>query len=116
MKRILTAMVLASSLFVSAQAVYAGDHHKMKTEAERAEFMVKKMTKHLDLTEEQQRQIKPLLLEEMTKRKALRDESKAKIDAVLTDEQKAKKAELKDKKFKQCKDKKHRKGHDKTDM
>jgi Spy/CpxP family protein refolding chaperone len=116
MKRILTAVVLASSLFVTAQAVYAGDHHKMKTEAERAEFMVEKMTKHLELTEAQQSQIKPVLLEKMSKMKAAKDESKAKIDAILTDEQKAKMAEHKDKKSKQCKDKKHHKGHDKKDM
>lgn len=103
-KQVLTSLLAASVLF-SASALYA-EHHKEKSVESRVEHKIEKMTKYLELTPEQQAEIKPILTEKMTKMKALHEESQGKIAEVLTDEQKAKVAEKKDKKFKQCKDKK----------
>ena len=105
MTKLLTTCLLASSLFLSVQVVNA-EHHKMKSDAERVEFKIEKMAKHLDLTEEQKQQIKPILAEKMATMKKVREDARLKIQAFLTDEQKAKMEEHKGKKFKQCRDKK----------
>ncbi len=102
-KQVLTTLLAASVLF-SASALYA-EHHKEKSVESRVEHKVEKMTKHLELTPEQQEQIKPIIAEKLAKMKAAQTESHTKIEAILTDEQKAKVAEHKGKKFKQCKDK-----------
>jgi Spy/CpxP family protein refolding chaperone len=102
-KQVLTTLLAASVLF-SASALYA-EHHQEKSAESRVEHKIEKMTKHLDLTPEQQEQIKPIIAEKIEKMKAIQVESQSKIQAILTDEQKAMIAEHKGKKFKQCKDK-----------
>lgn len=78
-------------------------HHEMNADRD-----LTRMTKHLNLTQDQQTQIKPILenrdqqlnqlyqdssmskSDRRSKSKDIRDDAKSKIDAVLNDEQKAK--------------------------
>ena len=103
MKKVTT---LALALFTSAAlagTAMAGPKHGPGPGSER---MVKHMTEELNLSEQQQGQVKAIFDEQGKKMRALHDETKGKIDQVLTPEQKAKAKELREERIKHWKEKK----------
>jgi len=115
-------MVLVSGVLVAAPG-WAGD--KGKHHGHDPEKKLQKLTKKLELTEEQQAKVKPILeqkhqqLQALHKQmKEIRMNARAQIEAELTPEQVAKLKELRDK-HKQCKEgkkgkhgKKHKKNYE----
>lgn len=76
MKKILLSLALASSVLLSTNAQNKEKRERMSV-AQKTELAVKKMTLKLDLTESQQRQIKPLLAEKISKRAQMHEQRKA---------------------------------------
>ncbi|GJL52025.1 periplasmic heavy metal sensor [Candidatus Nitrospira salsa] len=115
-------MVLVSGVLVAAPG-WAGD--KGKHHGHDPEKKLQKLTKKLELTEEQQAKVKPILeqkhqqLQALHKQmKEIRMNARAQIEAELTPEQVGKLKELRDK-HKQCKEgkkgkhgKKHKKNYE----
>jgi Spy/CpxP family protein refolding chaperone len=106
MKRLLTAAALASTLLVSVQVLHADDHFEDRGNPEKRYIH---LVERLNLTEEQQNQILPLLKSEAEKHRALREETKQQISSFLTEEQKQQLQERK--RFKKDCDGKGRDGH-----
>ncbi|MGG6230308.1 Spy/CpxP family protein refolding chaperone [Tenacibaculum sp. SDUM215027] len=78
MKKLLTILILAVGFTVTTQA-QRGDKvkHEKLTAEQKTELAVKKMTLQLDLTEAQQRQIKPLIAEQVSERQEMWTKRKA---------------------------------------
>ncbi|REH54549.1 hypothetical protein C7448_10269 [Tenacibaculum gallaicum] len=78
MKRLLTILILAVGFTVTTQAQKRdkAKHEKLTVE-QKTELAVKKMTLQLDLTEAQQRQVKPLIAEQVAKRQEMWAKRKA---------------------------------------
>mgnify|MGYP000610311668 CR=1 FL=1 len=78
MKKLLTILILAVGFTVTSQA-QRGDKakHEKLTVEQKTELAVKKMTLQLDLTEAQQRQVKPLIAEQVAKRQEMWAKRKA---------------------------------------
>ena len=102
MKRLATAILISSALLMTAQVVRADDNYApMKRHS--SEQMLERMTKKLNLTEEQQKNIKPVLEEQFQKMRELRKESREKIESYLTDEQKQQLKQRMESRKKHCK-------------
>lgn len=122
MKNLTIAVLL--SVFAFSASAYEGPRGGQKMQKQHSEQYMQKMTKRLDLTEEQQEQIKAMRVQAQEKRSALDAqynieeyrnakraiglESKAKFEEILTDEQKAKHQKMMNKRMK-----KHMKQHGK---
>lgn len=78
MKKLLTLLILAVSFTVTSQAQRGNKakHEKLTTE-QKTELAVKKMTLQLDLTEAQQKQIKPLVAKQVVERQKMWAKRKA---------------------------------------
>ncbi|TMM29553.1 hypothetical protein FDT66_10565 [Polaribacter aestuariivivens] len=71
MKNLVSILVLVFAFTFTTQAQKKRNHKKPQLSAEQhADLMVKKMTLSLDLSEKQQKQIKPLLTSKIAERKA----------------------------------------------
>jgi len=88
-KKIIVSMLIASSFFMSAQAVYAHNQEDKHPEApERIERMLDRMSEKLGLTEEQTKEIRELKQQEFEEISTIRKKNRDKIESLLTDEQK----------------------------
>lgn len=91
MKAILIASLLALSTAASASALAApgdtGRYHDRH---------MQRMTSELQLSDEQQQQVRAVHQQQFDKMKALHEESQQQIDAILTDEQRSKWQELRE--------------------
>ena len=76
-----TSLLLAALLSASAFTIYAAPDEI------RTEKRVQRMTKNLQLNEQQQQQMRDIMKTHQKKRQALKDENIAKIKAILTAEQ-----------------------------
>ena len=78
MKKLLTVLVLAVGFTVTTQA-QQGDKGKREqlTVEQQTELRLKKMTLKLDLTDAQQKQIKPLIAKQIAERQEMRAKGKA---------------------------------------
>ncbi|MEY8863173.1 Spy/CpxP family protein refolding chaperone [Tenacibaculum singaporense] len=103
MKKLLTLLILAVGFTVTTQAQKRDNtkHKELSTE-QKTELAVKKLTLQLDLTEAQQKQIKPLIAKQVAerqkmwaKRKAMKESGKK----ATADERYAMKSHMLDKKI-----------------
>jgi len=84
MKKTVTALALGAILIPAA--VFAGSHFS----EQRQEHRLERMTEHLQLTTQQQTEVRRIMDEQQDKRRALHDETRQRIAAVLTGEQRTK--------------------------
>ena len=106
MKKLLAAIVIASSFLISAQALHAESNKASPND--HAERVVDRMSERLDLTEDQKNNILSIKKEEFEKVRSLREENKKRIEGLLTEEQ----LEKRNTKTKECKrGDHHKKGH-----
>ncbi len=78
MKKIVALLVLAVGFTLTTQAQKGKRSHLEKlTVKQQTELAVKKMALKLDLTDSQQRQIRPLLAEKIAQRKSMHEKRKA---------------------------------------
>jgi Spy/CpxP family protein refolding chaperone len=118
--QLLLAGVLGSALIFGAGAAWAdGDNHGYKHDPQ---SQLEKLTKKLDLTQEQQNKILPILQDKHEKMEALHNQMKemrqnamSQIEAQLTPEQKEKFQKSREERKEKMKEykKKHGKGHEK---
>jgi Spy/CpxP family protein refolding chaperone len=83
MKKTVAALALGAILLPAA--VIAGGHFG----EHRADRKVDRMAEHLQLTEQQQAEVKDIFASQREKHMKLRDETHEKIQAILTEEQRA---------------------------
>jgi protein CpxP len=110
MKKLITMIVLALGVTFTSQAQKKERKRMEKLSVEQqTELAVKKMTLHLDLTDKQQAQIKPLIAQKMEERKKMHEQRKAfkesgkeltaderfELKSKMLDKQIAQKAEMK---------------------
>lgn len=88
MKKIVTILVLVFAFTLTAQAQKKGGKPS-------ADKMLKKITKELSLTEEQQSKIKPLLVEQIAERKVMIEKRKATKESGLKPSKEERKLERK---------------------
>ena len=122
MSRLVVAGLLGSSLIIGVGAAWAGgDGHGYKHDPQ---SRLERMTKKLDLTQEQQNKILPILQEKHQKMEALHNQMKevrqnaiAQVEAQLTPEQQEKYRKAKEERKKKMKEYKEKhgkgKGHEK---
>ncbi len=80
MKKLILVFVLVSTFIVNAQKKYSGKKLNFTVE-QKVNLVLKKMTLNLDLTEKQQKQIRPIIKAQITKRVAeLEKRKQNKID------------------------------------
>lgn len=102
MKKIATvALALFTTAALAGAANADGPRHGPGSDR-----MVKHMTQELNLTDQQQSQMKSIFEEQGTKMSALREETKGKIDQVLTAEQQAQAKQLREERMNKWKEKK----------
>lgn len=102
MKHILIAGLLALSTAASASVLAApADMSKYHDKH------MQRMTSELQLTEEQQQQLRAVHQEQFDKMKALHQEKQEKVDAILTDEQRSKWQELREQRHEKMKEHMH---------
>ena len=85
MKKILISSAFALAAVMSAPSM-AGEH----MDKEHGEKHMQRMTERLDLTPEQQEQVKSIYQEQMQKHKQIKEEGKKRMSEVLNDEQEQK--------------------------
>jgi periplasmic protein CpxP/Spy len=78
MKKLFLALVLVVGLNSFAQPGRKGEGREKLTPEQQVESILKKMTQELALTEKQQNEIKPILVEQSKKREAKKEEFRAK--------------------------------------
>ena len=78
MKNLVSILVLVFAITFTTQAQKKrGNKHPKLTAEQHATLAIKKMTLALDLSDKQQKQIKPLIIAKMTERKAAMEKRKA---------------------------------------
>ncbi|PRB80605.1 periplasmic heavy metal sensor [Pseudomonas sp. MYb185] len=93
MKKILIAGLFALTTATAGAALAAPDAAEMGKHHQKH---LERLASELQLTAEQQEQLRAVHTEQFEKMKALRDEKQQKVDAILTDEQRTKLQELRD--------------------
>lgn len=92
-------LLVLSTAFVSAHCGHCGMGEGKQGKAEKMaqwdEEQLERLTQKLNLTSEQQAQVKPILAEKQERLQQVRRETHEKIKAILTEEQKAKFEEMK---------------------
>ncbi len=89
MKKIITSIVIASSLLISAQAIQAKDgRYDRQDPTARLEYIIERMDKNLNLTEEQKSAISEMKKKEFEEIRAIRQQNRQQLESLLTDEQK----------------------------
>jgi len=88
MKKIITSIVIASSLLISAQAIQAKDGRSDHQDpAARVEHIVDRMDKNLNLTEDQKSAITEMKKKEFDEIRAIRQQNRQQLENLLTDDQ-----------------------------
>lgn len=88
MNRKLLTVIIASALALGSGAALAGDHdgqHKMMRKHMHGGMKIERLTRQLDLTPEQEAQIKPILEQMKPQLKAIHEEARQKADKVVQD-------------------------------
>jgi len=92
--RSIASIAFAITGFIAANAAFSGPMGYRGEGAAFTEERVERMTENLDLTADQQVQIRTILDEQRTERDLLRQKTQLRIDAVLTDTQRAERDRL----------------------
>lgn len=92
MNKMITAALLVSSLSLSSAVLLAGGDDK--SEYSRVDKKLHHMTEYLDLTDDQIKNIKPILSAQHASMQAIKAQNKEAISAYLTEEQKVKLNEM----------------------
>lgn len=89
MKKIITSIVIASSLLISAQVIQAKDgRFDRQDPAAHVEHMIERMDKNLNLTEDQKSAISEIKKKEFEEIRAIRQQNRQEVENLLTDDQK----------------------------
>lgn len=111
MNKKIVAIALALVLPLTA-AAFPGGKGGEGRHAKRME----RLTKELNLTEEQRTQLDAVFKEQQDKFKTIHEETRARLKNVLTEEQMTKMDELKERRHEQWKEKRHEKRRDRKDQ
>lgn len=89
MKKIITSIVIASSLLISAQVIQAKDGRSDRQDpAARVEHIIERMDQNLNLTEDQKSAISEMKKKEFEEIRAIRQQNRQEVENLLTDDQK----------------------------